>query len=163
MKPVLLFNQQADMERACARLAASNAPQLALWRACADGHVGIMTILDRRTKMEQGTIRLIERTRPAVVLLGADPGDGSYDPHPAEWASARRLRDWCRSAVIHGTGGEPWHYRTAVEMARRTGRVAFIETTSLRAGEWADFLQCPRALVIIPRDGVHPVMKETVH
>ena len=61
-------------------------------------------------------------------------------------------------------GGEADHYRSAVLATVAVQRLAFIETTSARAAEWAAFLGCPRTLLIIPPGGAHPVAghRETV-
>jgi hypothetical protein len=68
---------------------------------------------------------------------------------------------WARSAIVHGTGAERWHYQEAIRAAEHTGRCLFVETDSGHVASWVAAL-APRqipALSIIPPAGVtHPVI-----
>jgi hypothetical protein len=152
---IRVVKTREGIERACDLLAASSAPHLPLWRAAADGLVGIVCIADPARPWPGGTVKRL--THPIVAIVGGDVGDGARDPLPEDWLCARRLREWCATAIVHGAGGEPEHYREAVRAAELTGRCAFIETTSDRARAWADYLRPKRTLVIVPRQGVHPI------
>jgi hypothetical protein len=158
-----IVTRRDDLERACAFLAASQAPQLPLWRAAADGRINIVWIADLSRPWPGGVVK--RSTRPIVACVGADMDIGGPDPRPTDWLCARRLRDWCACAIVHGSGGQPRHYREAVRAAELTGRCAVVETTSLRVREWAEYLSPRRTLVIVPREGVHPITtaREAMH
>jgi hypothetical protein len=130
--------------------------QLPLFRAAADG---LLTLVRIEGVSAPWPTWLIERNqhRPICFMVGGDPGFGHPDPAPAAWTCARRLRDWCHAAIIHGAAGEADHYRDAAVSTLILRRLAFIETTSARAAEWGAFLRCPRTLVIVPTTGVHPL------
>lgn len=152
----LLLSQRDQLERLCDVAGRLGLAQLPLFRAAADGLLALISLDAPSTPWPA---KLIERypNRPTVFLLGGDPGFGHSDPAPSEWMCGRRLKYWCRAAVVHGAGGEPAHYRQAVPAALLVRRLAFVETTSRRASEWAEFLDCPLTHVIVPVDGVHPV------
>jgi hypothetical protein len=152
---LLIVTRRDDLERACAFLASSQAPQLPLWRAAADSRVNIVSVADPAAPWPGGTIK--RSTRPIVAIVGADMDIGGPDPTPRDWLCARRLRDWCACAIAHGAGGEPEHYREAVYAAELTGRCALIETTSARAADWAKYLRPKLTLVIVPVSGTHPI------
>jgi hypothetical protein len=149
------YTKRENIERACAFLAASQAPQLAAFRASADGRVDLVWVGDRGVPWPGGTVKRLKR--PVLAIVGADMDDGRDDPGPAGWLCSRRLRDWCSVVIVHGSGGEAAHYREAVRAAELTGRCALIETTSARARDWATYFQPKRCLVILPRGGVHPI------
>ena len=96
-------------------------------------------------------------------MIGADPGHGFPDPRPDEWACAQRLKYWCEAggAIVHGAAGEVDHYREAALATLVLRRLAFIETTSVRAEEWGQFLGCPRTIVLVPAGGAaHPLPEQ---
>jgi hypothetical protein len=159
---MIRVTSRADLRAACDRLAAMQAPHLPLFAAVAAGRIGVVQFFDPAGDWSAAKIERLNR--PAVVLVGDDPdvGDGAARG-PEGWPMARRLRYWTRAAVVHGAGGEPEHYRDAVEAAERHGRVAFIETSAAQANAWGAFLRCPRTLYIMPPDGVHPIAKGTRH
>ena len=110
--------------------------------------------------------RLGKSGRPLVVLLGGD----DYRPDgPDTWACASKVREWASYAIVHGTGGQPWHYQAAADAAMDVGRLLLIETTSAAAQLWAGFLRertPPLPFMgLLPPDGTHPVMpgKGAVH
>lgn len=147
------FTRRSQLEVACARLAAMQAPQLPLYRAAADGRIGIISICAAGADWPWA---MVDRAKlPTVVVIGADAGSGD-DPGPDAWKAAEGLRHWCAAAIVHGAGGEPDHYRIAAEAAETYRRLAFIECTSPEVRSWAEFLCCPQTLLILPRDGVHP-------
>lgn len=159
MSAAVEITTRHDLERVCDMAGRMGLPQLPLFRAAADGTLTLIRI--------EGTdaawpARLIEQNgdRPICVTIGADPGYGFPDPRPDEWTCAKRLKYWCQGgwAIVHGAAGELDHYREAVTATLMFRRLAFIETTSAHAAEWARFLRCPRTLIIIPSDGgVHPI------
>lgn len=153
----ICVTSREDLERLCDRVGRLSLPQLPLFRAGADGLLALVVIHNQYAAWPTA---LIERNagRPTCVLIGGDPGAEHPDPPSDAWACARRLKYWQpRAALIHGAAGEADHYRQAAAATVAATRVAFIETTSRRAQEWADFLRCPRTLILLPSDGVHPV------
>jgi hypothetical protein len=142
------------LERICDRACRMGLPQVPPFRAAADRQLVLFKIYDAGTAWPT---KVVERnySRPTCVLIGADPGVKHPDlPAPSEWACAKRLKYWCQDggAIIHGAGGELDHYREAARATLLLRRLAFIETTSHRADEWADYL---RSRSIRPADGPH--------
>jgi hypothetical protein len=144
-----------QLERVCDAVCRLGIPQLPLFRAAADGLIALVSI--EAPTIPWPSLLIEKQLRPICVRIGGDPGVGHPDPSPSAWVCAQRLRYWCRATVVHAAGGELDHYRYAVAATVQFGRLALIETTSGRAREWVQFLKCPRTLVILPRDGVHPV------
>jgi hypothetical protein len=98
--------------------------------------------------------------KPTVALIGDDPGAPEGMGGPNAWLCAHWLSKWARAVIVHASGGEPEHYAAACQAALRVGRVAMIETTSMHAKAWAERLRCSNTLMILPKDGLHPVMAE---
>ncbi len=102
--------------------------------------------------------RVEKRGRPVVTIVS----DDDYQPGgPHTWASAEKLRNWARFALVHGSGAEPEQYRMIAAMALQVRRFLLIETSSAAAQEWGAFLaqRTPKLpmVAILPRDGIHPV------
>jgi hypothetical protein len=153
------ITQRDYLERLCDVAGRLGLVQLPLFRAAADGLIALFRIEDVSTVWPG---RLIERSehRPTCFMLGGDPGVEHPDPPPpSEWACAKRLKYWCRTsgAIVHGAGGELYHYREAVAATLMLRRLALIETTSHRADEWASYLRSRKTLIIRPRNGPHPI------
>ena len=103
-------------------------------------------------------------SRPAIVIIGDDPGNADGFGGPDHWRCTARLRRWTRAAFVHAAGAEPEHYSAAVMAARRVGRLTLIESTSKHALAWAERLACPRTTLLLPRTGQHPICEaEAVH
>jgi len=150
------YCQHAQLLAACARLSAAQAPQLPLFAAAAEGRIAIVHFSHAGNRWKPNQIERIRR--PVVALVGNDPEPStSTSLHPEGWEIATRLRYWCRAAIIHGTGGLHDHYRLAVDAAEAHGRVALVETDSVTAVAWGQFLGCPRTMLFVPAaGGVHP-------
>lgn len=104
--------------------------------------------------------RLRRATRPAIVVVGDDPGDAGLGP--TGWAASRRLVEWAGFGVIHAAGGTVADYRRIVAMAKIHRRLLLIECASGHADAWAAVLVArqPRPVPLIgvlPRSGAHPV------
>jgi len=104
--------------------------------------------------------RLGKKGRPVVCLLG---DDDYATTGPAGWACADKVRAWAAGAIVHGTGGQPWHYDSAADAAMQVRRLLFIETSSSGAQLWAAFLKertppLPFMGLLPPAPGSHPVM-----
>lgn len=110
--------------------------------------------------------RLGRKGRPVVVILG---DDDYATTGPDGWACAAKVREWAARAIVHGTGGQPWHYDAAADMAMQVRRLLLIETSSAGAQQWAAFLHERTPALpfvgLLPPDGAHPVMpmKGEVH
>jgi hypothetical protein len=95
--------------------------------------------------------------KPTVAIGGDDPGGPEGMGGPDAFRCTRQLSRWARSVIVHAAGGEPEHYAMAVQAVLKVGRVALIETTSMHAKAWAKRMNCPRTLLILPKDGPHPL------
>jgi hypothetical protein len=95
--------------------------------------------------------------RPAVVVVGDDPGTPSGLGGADAWRCASRLRRWTPAALVHGAAAQPEHYSKVVQVALKLGVATLIETTSANLQGWAEALRYPRMLLVKPRGGVHPV------
>lgn len=106
--------------------------------------------------------RLGKKGRPVVCILG---DDDYATTGPAGWACAGKVRAWAAGAIVHGTGGQPWHYDGAADTAMKVRRLMFIETSSDAAQLWAAFLRertpaLPFMGLLPPAPGSHPVMPD---
>jgi hypothetical protein len=123
-------------------------------RAVDAERIGLTIIMNRRTNW---TPRSLKSRLPTIVLIGDDAGDSR---NPDEWRCSMSAIAWARSAIVHGTGAQAWHYAEAVRAAELTGRCLFIETDSAHAPAWAASI-LPRGIpglsIIPPNGGVHPV------
>jgi hypothetical protein len=82
----------------------------------ADRRVGLTIVFDHRFAW---TPRLIKSNLPRIVVLSDDLGQ-SRDP--AEWRCAISAVAWSKTAIVHGTGAQVQHYRTALLAAELSGR-----------------------------------------
>jgi hypothetical protein len=118
------------------------------------GRIALTVLMNRRVSW---TPRSLKSSLPTIVLVGDDHGD-SRDPD--EWRCSMSVIAWARSAIVHGTGAQVWHYKEAIRAAELTGRCLFIETDSRHAPAWAAAImprRIPCLSVIPPAGGVHPV------
>jgi hypothetical protein len=156
---VMRFTDRGSLERLCDASGRLGVIQLPLFRAAADGLLCVFRIEHPETAWPGKTIERSPQ-KPVCFMIGADPGLEYPDPPPPpEWACARRLKYWCAqgAAVVHGAGGTLDDYRQAAHLTMMMGRVAFIETTSARADEWASFLSARKMIIIRPSAGQHPI------
>ena len=70
---------------------------------------------------------------PLVVIVGGDAGGPAA---PDAFPQARRLMRWAGFILLHGTGGEAWHYAIAAEAAAQVRRVLIVETTGAALPAW---------------------------
>lgn len=158
---------RAYLEEACEKMAMINDPHLPLFRDAADGRVALGWAYHSGAEWAFKRIRAV--TMPAVFIVGDDPHPERRGIGPAGWPMATKLRHWVRNgaAIVHGSSGEPEHYREASVAARYIGRCVLVECESRHALAWAAFLACPRTLLIVPPAGTeaHPTQQhgETVH
>lgn len=71
--------------------------------------------------------------RPLVVVLGAD---GLCPEAPDAFPQSRRIMRWAAWILLHGAGGEAWHYGLAVEAAALLRRALIVETTGAALPAW---------------------------
>jgi hypothetical protein len=97
------------------------------------------------------------RTRqPTVIVVGDDTGKPDGCGGPGEWRCTPALRRWTSAVLVHGAAGEAYHYAEGVRMARKFGRLVFVETTSKHAEAWVKQLNCARTLLVVAAKP-HPI------
>jgi hypothetical protein len=124
-------------------------------RAVAAGRIALTAVMHRRVAWMP---RSLKSSLPTIVLIGDDHGDSR---NPDEWRCSMSAIAWARSAIIHGTGAQAWHYAEAVRAAELTGRCLFIETDSAHVAAWLETIM-PRQIPVLsiappPGTGPHPV------
>ncbi len=160
--PDLRISSREAIRAVADKLAQIGAAQSPLYAAAAAGRIALVCITAPDTPWPAETVARL--TRPAVVLLGGDPGFGEPTFEPGRWRCARKARGWAAAAIVHGAGGEPEHYSGAVAMAELIGRLVLVETTSGLVDVWGTFLApLPRIGYRPPDGGVHPVRPAVVH
>ncbi|MDB5414113.1 MAG: hypothetical protein JWR10_2448 [Rubritepida sp.] len=73
--------------------------------------------------------------QPAIVVLG---GDAFNAIGPEGFPRATRLLRWAGYSVLHGAGGEPWHYAMTVDAALLWRRVLLVECRGDHLQAWID-------------------------
>ena len=155
-------SRRTDLQDIAARLAAANVPSWPLYRAAADGEIAVIRVDDPASHLKASAMAGV--ARPTVIVLSGDPGWGEPTFGPGRWRCAKVAREWAGSAIVHGAGGEPGHYATAVMMVQVSHRLVLIETTSALVNAWRAFLHPVPMICIVPPDGgVHPVPPEVRH
>jgi hypothetical protein len=159
MMPVLDVIPGRQLDNALAEVAGRDGfePVSVFFRAVAERRIGLTIVFDHRFTW---TPRLIKSKLPRIVVISDDFGE-SRDP--AEWRCAVSAIAWSRTAVVHGTGAQVEHYKTALLAAELLGRCLFIETDSDHAPAWAAAIQpreVPCLLLRPPNGGVHPANAE---
>ena len=147
---------RATLNETCARMAMVNDPHLPLFRDAADGRIALGWAYQPSAAWAFERIRGVDM--PTVFMVGDDPFPERNGTGPAGWRMAVKLRHWVRdgAAIVHGSAGEPEHYRQASLAARTVGRCVMVECESRFAYSWASFLACPRTLLIVPPPGTDP-------
>lgn len=154
------IHTRADAERAINTLQQTGCGyRIPLVQAALDGRVAHLEI--QRSGCSGKAKRFIARTanRPTLILVGDDDGD---DTGPNGWPLAQRLMRWSAVIVLHATGGQRWHYESALDAAVSSGTVLLVEcgTATLPAWKEAARRWAPAAFVValVPNgQGVHPV------
>lgn len=100
--------------------------------------------------------------KPVVLILG---GDGKRGAGPDEFPNLWRPMKWARAILLHGAGGEEFHYEEVVRAAQLVRRVLVVETSSDKLPAWAEerirLAPGTSTLVIATRPGVvHPAPPE---
>lgn len=131
-----------------------------LIRACMAGDLRLIMI-PPSVRMPLAPLDPTRDRRPLVVILA---GDGPEPAGPGDFPQALRLFRWARFVIVHGTGGQAFHYQAAVEAARLTGRVVIAETGNDYLKDWCAFriVNAPRTPGLIittpPGQPPHPMM-----
>ncbi len=130
-----------------------------LLEAVRDGRIALVWLSGRDTPLSMRKLKCAPR--PVIVLIG---DDDDFPTGPAAWISAPKAIRWARRVVLHGAGGESWHYQAAVDTAEVVGRVLIIETNSTHLPAWGAALGNKPRLTVVPRNGMHPLPeKEARH
>jgi hypothetical protein len=118
-------------------------------------HAGLLqlVVLPRQTFFPRRQLKRC--TKPTLLLIG---DDDHASTGPDGWACAVAARDWCRRAILHGTGGTAPMYRKAVHDCLSAGRYVLVETSSKWLEEWTTlFATAPIQIdLVAPPNGAHP-------
>ena len=153
----MITADRTAMRACCASMAFMGAPHLPVFTAVEQGQIALGVFTDPASIWTAGAIKRLPR--PTIILISDDPDIGAGTAKgPYSWTLASKLRGWADAVLVHGAGGEPEHYRQALAMAKRHGRLALIDTSSQQAMPWAAFMAHPVSMIIVPTDGPHPVM-----
>jgi len=148
----------AELASVAVRLDQADRPgAAALVREAMRGDLVLLSVGDRASDPAKG----IAPTDRATILIVGD--DDYSSTGPTGWRSAATVATWAASAVIHAAAASAQTYFQAADAARETGRCALIETVPKHAAAWTELFRGKPALMIMPRDGVHPVEGGTRH
>jgi hypothetical protein len=111
--------------------------QLPLLRAAEMGLVRLI-FAGPQQRFPLSLLDMQKHPQPAIVTLG---GDGFNAIGPEGFPQALRLMRWAGYIMMHGAGGEPWHYAMAVEAALLWRRVLFVECRGDHLQAWIDLKQ----------------------
>lgn len=127
-----------------------------LFRAALAGELQVL-LVQPGARVSRVLLNGAGRPVPLVVLLA---GDGGGPADPDAFPQARRLMRWARFILLHGAGGEVWHYRLAVEAAQAHRRLLIAETTSAALPAWIALKRAvapgTRGLVVAVPEGEPP-------
>ncbi len=122
--------QMAEALRICEQ--AGDTWHAPLIRAAMVGDIRF-TILPPGTRLPLAMLDMPRQLRPLLVLAGGDAG-GLATPHA--FPQSRRLMRWAGFTILHGAGGEAWHYTMAAEVALHARRVLIVETSGAALPAW---------------------------
>lgn len=91
------------------------------------------TILPPGARVPLRILDMQRDPRPLVVVVGGDAGGPAT---PDAFPQARRLMRWAGFVMLHGAGGEAFHYAVAVQAAVLVRRVLIVETTGAALPAW---------------------------
>nr|WP_314075037.1 hypothetical protein [uncultured Roseococcus sp.] len=131
-----------------------------LFRAVGMGIVRL-AMIPRGERLSLSVLDMVKNPQPLVVLVN---GDGLDAVGPDGFPQARRLIQWAAFTILHGAGGKPKHYITAVEAALLYRRLLLIECRGDHLQAWVDLKQqlAPRtfSLILQTPPGAPPHMGE---
>ncbi len=123
---------RAELDRFAAALATTTPHHLPLLDAVRAGRIAVVA---PERQAAGNCLREAKRIgRPVLLLIG---DDDHASTGPSGWRCARKLREWARAAIVHGTGGRREHYEWAATAAAMQRRLVMIETDSGHLAEWA--------------------------
>jgi hypothetical protein len=148
------------IDRAVAAAAAAGAGHMAeLLRFVRRGAIALVQPQNRAAPVSMSMLK--RAPRPVLVVVGDDDYQSCG---PAGWLCAARLLRWSRWTCIHASGAVVAQYRTIAVATVMQRRALLIETSSAQAEGWAAALYAanphPTGCVILPRNGLHPVMPD---
>ena len=79
-------------------------------------------------------IKDMDRLSKPLIVMICD--DGPVCGGPEDWSCANRTFRWAAGGVLHGTGGEPAHYRLALAGAKACRRFVIVDTSSDYLPAW---------------------------
>jgi hypothetical protein len=123
-----------------------------LLREMMQGDLALAFVSDRNAAIDDAD--LIQAWRETVLIIG---DDDHASTGPAGWRCAADVASWCAAAVIHAAGATAESYGEAARAARSVGRTVLVETDVRNAQGWAGLFMGKPRLLILPRDGIHPI------
>jgi hypothetical protein len=148
------------IDRAVAAAATAGAGHTAeLLRAARRGEIAFVQPQDRAALVSMSALK--RAPRPVLVVVGDDDYQSTG---PAGWVCAARLLRWSRWTCIHASGAEVAEYRAIAAATVLHWRALLIETSSAQAENWAAALYAanrqPHGCIVLPGNGLHPVMPD---
>lgn len=137
--PLLLSPSPARVSEAIAGMRAARVTHaIPLFRALLADEIAL-AILQPGERLPLSVLDPTRFRKPLVILLGGDGGLGRpYNCGPEGWPQSRRFLRWARWTILHGTGGEAWHYEMAADAARHLGRALIAECATATLPAWLD-------------------------
>jgi hypothetical protein len=83
-------------------------------------------------------VSLLDMEKHRLPFIPVLNGDGYDAQGPDAFPQAIRLMRWARFMVLHGAGGQAFHYAMAVEAALIWQRVLFVECRGDHLQDWID-------------------------
>lgn len=127
-------------------------------QALYEGRIAFLDVAPLSTPAKMVKAFLAIADKPALVIVG---DDGELPVGPEGVPQLARLVRWARQIILHGAGGEVWHYDTAVRTTEAVGRVVLIECPSHLVEDYREFSRrhAPRVsgfLIQPPPGEFHP-------
>jgi hypothetical protein len=106
-----------------------------LLQAVQRGELGLLNVL-RGNRAPRVPLDPKKNQKPLAVIICDDFGPSMG---PSAFPAVQRLFRWAKWIMLHGAGGEGWHYEMAAEATLRMRRCLIVETTSAGLPAWAAF------------------------
>ena len=123
------------------------------------GHIAWIHPTARDTLITSGMLNRAKT--PTLVTIGDDDYQSTG---PEGWACANRVLRWARWYCIHAAGAEVGQYSAIALATVLHRRAVLVETSAGSLDSWRSALYAinrhPHGMIVIPRDGQHPIMPE---
>ena len=118
---------------------------------------GLAVIFDSNRDQPVSVEELNEAQLPTLAVIG---DDDYRSTGPSGWRATPTLAAWAAAAVIHAAGASAESYAEAAKAARVLGRAVLVETDTAHVEQWAMVFSGRPVLLVLPKDGPHPIMPE---